>query len=129
MFRIFFLTLLVFFISAVALVFTVLGFDPLGTQQVIAFSAFFFSLFLVSTTFFSFVFFFGAELFFVNFFRQFSEKTQFSIALRRGILMAIFISVTALLQLFRIAGVLEIGLLVLFLAVVEMIFLSPEPQK
>ncbi|MCF7847075.1 MAG: hypothetical protein K9M51_03540 [Candidatus Gracilibacteria bacterium] len=129
MFRHFFLTTLIFLLSATALIFTILGLDPLGPDPWMALSVFSVSLFLTVSSFGTFLFFFGAEVFSPSFFHQFPEKTQFGIALRRGMLLAVFLLLVAGLQMIRLFGILEGILLLVFFVVVELIFLSSQVQK
>ncbi len=120
MWRNFLFTSLILILSAFILYTTLLNLDPLGEQRMVALFAFFLSIFFGVSALMTFIFFFSSELFSgrklgnISFFR----------ALRRGILVGIFVVVLFLLQFFRFLGWLEGGLLVLFLILIEFIFLS-----
>jgi len=120
MLRNFLLTGLVLALSGGVFWMTLGNIDPMGEQRLIAYFSFFLSLFCGVGAFFTFVFFFGKELVV----GQKLGMRQFLIAMRRGILVAVFVSGVAALQLFRLLGVLEVVLLATFLIVLELIFLS-----
>ena len=120
MFRNFFLTFLIFLLSGVIFYTAVTSLDPLGPQNVIALSAFFISLFFGISSFCTFLFFFGAEIYQ----GVHLVSSDFFVAVRRGILISIFVTVMLGLQLFRFLGMFEAVLLGLFLVLVESIFLS-----
>ncbi|MDH3324576.1 MAG: hypothetical protein OEL89_02980 [Candidatus Peregrinibacteria bacterium] len=92
----------------------------MNEQKMIAFFAFFLSAFSGVASFFTFLFFFGAEIF--------SGKRlgsrNFLVAIRRGIFVGIFITAILALQIFRLLGILEVVLFAAFLAVLEWIILS-----
>ena len=120
MLRNFFLTGLIFALSGGVFWMTLGNLDPIGEQRFIAYFSFFLSLFFGVGAFFTFVFFFWREI-------AIGQKLgmrQFLVAVRRGILVAVFVSGMAVLQLFRLLGVLEVVLLATFLVVLELIFLS-----
>jgi hypothetical protein len=120
MIRNLFLTGVLFILSGIIFYTTVLQLDPLGEQKTIALLAFYLSIFCGVSSFFTFLFFFGAELLSGR-----KLKTQhFLIALRRGILVGMFVIVLFLLQMFRLLGLFEITLLAIFLSLVEFIVLS-----
>lgn len=116
----FLLTGIVFVLSGGILYTTLLNLDPLGPQKIIALFAFFLSAFCGISSFMTFLFFFGAELFRG---RKLASRA-FLIALRRGILTGFFVLGILLLQYFRFLDLLEVVLLAVFLALVEFIFLS-----
>jgi len=117
MFRNFFLTFLIFLLSAVIFYTTVTSLDPLGPQDLIALIAFFISLFFGVGSFCTFLFFFGAEILR----GMHLPSSEFFVAMRRGILVGIFVTVFLVLQLFRFLGMFEAVLLGLFLVLVEFI--------
>lgn len=116
----FLLTATIFVLSSAIFYTTIQNLDPLGGQQVIAVIAFFLSVFCGIASFFTFLFFFGAEL--VK--GKKLNTPAFLIALRRGILVAIFVTVLLVLQFFRLLSLFEATLLAIFLSLVEYIFIS-----
>ncbi len=120
MFRNLFLTSVLFLLSGVIFYTALMNLDPLGEQKTISLLVFFFSLFCGVSSFFTFLFFFGAELL-----SGMKLKTQhFLIAIRRGILVGVFVIVLLVLQMFRLLGLFEVTLLAIFLSLVEFIVLS-----
>jgi len=99
---------------------TLQNIDPLGDQKTIALLIFYFSIFCGVTSFFTFLFFFGSEIF-----SDRRLKSQdFLVAVRRGFWVGIFVVVVLILQMFRLLGLFEVTLLAIFLSLVEFIFLS-----
>ncbi|MCF7905623.1 hypothetical protein K9L63_00305 [Candidatus Gracilibacteria bacterium] len=120
MFRNFFLTFLVLLLSGSIFYTSLTSLDPLGPQSFIALFTFFISIFFGIASFGTFVCFFGSEIV-----RGKKLGTPvFFVALRRGIFLALFVTVLLGLQLFRLLGVFEAVLFGLFLLLVEFIFLS-----
>ena len=124
MFRYFFWTTLVFILSIGVFVFTLTQLDPLGAQALIALLLFFMSLMGMSWTVLTYVFFFGSELIIG---KNLTERT-FKYALRRGLLVTIFIVAIAALRLFNLLGWIEGILLAVFLLLLELIF-STDSEK
>jgi len=120
MFRNFLLTFIILALSVAILYTTIFNLDPLGEQKAIAFSAFFLSVFGVIASFFTFTFFFAAEIFAG---RKLGARS-FAVAVRRGIFMGLLVCALAGLQLLRLLSNYEIGLLVSFFVVSELIILS-----
>lgn len=118
MFRYFFWTTLFLFLCAGVFVFTLTQLDPVGPQAVLALILFFASLVGIVWTIFTYIFFFGAELF-VG--KTLSEM-NFHRSLRRGFLVALFVLFLSGLRLFNLLGWIEGTLLALFLLLVELIF-------
>ncbi len=116
----FFFTILIFLLSAGIFVFTLTQLDPLAEQANIALIVFYISLFLGTGSFFTLLAFFLNEIFAKE---NLGEKAFFTAA-RRGILIAFFVTVIALLQMLRLLGIIEAVLLFVFLVIVELIFLS-----
>jgi hypothetical protein len=52
------------------------------------------------------------------------KSQHFLMAIRRGILVGLFITILLILQMFRLLGLFEITLLAIFLSLVEFIVLS-----
>ncbi len=122
--RNFILTVVVFLLSVAVFYVTVTQLDPLGEQRHVAFFAFFLSIFCGVTAFFTFFFFFLHELMAQ---RKLGSR-QFLIAMRRGLLLAVFVVVLLLLQLFRMLGLFEFAMLSTFLILVEVIFWNSEKK-
>ena len=99
---------------------TIFRLDPLGDQKIIAFFAFFLSLFGAISSFLALVFFFASEILAR---RRLGEKA-FLVALRRGVLVAVFVNVLLGLHFLRMLGVFELILLAIFLSLFEYIFCS-----
>jgi hypothetical protein len=120
MFRHFFLTAIIFVLSGSIFYTTIHNLDPLGEQRTVALFAFFLSMFFGGASFCTFLFFFGAELF--------SGRKQgsrmFLASLRRGGLIAVFVTSLFLLQFFRFLGIFEATLLAIFLVLVEWICMT-----
>ena len=120
MFRNFLLTFVIFVFSIAIFYMTIFNLDPMGEQRTIAFFAFFLSTFCGVASFFTFLFFFGAEIFLG---KKLGSK-NFLIAIRRGILVGIFVTAILGLQILRLLGIFETILLASFLAILEWIILS-----
>lgn len=118
--RNFILTIIVFLLSAAIFYVTVTQLDPLGEQQNIAFFTFFLSAFFGIASFFTLFFFFLAEL--IS--RRSLGLRYFFPAMRRGGLLATLVVVLLFLQFFRMLGILEAALLIIFLVLLEAIFIS-----
>ncbi len=120
MFRNLFLMGVLFLLSGIIFYTTVINLDPLGAQKTISLIVFYFSLLCGVSSFFTFLFFFGSEVAAGK-----KLKTQhFLIAIRRGILVGLFVAILLVLQMFRLLGLFEITLLAIFLSLVEFIVLS-----
>jgi hypothetical protein len=111
---------IIFSLSAMVFYITIFNLDPLGSQRWTAFVSFFVSFFCGIGAFFTLVFFFGAELFSG---RKLSSGA-FLVAVRRGVLMSLFVTLIATLQLWRLLGLFEVVLLAIFLSLVEWIFVT-----
>ncbi len=120
MYRNFILTFIILALSGVILYTTVLNLDPLGEQKTIALIALFLSIFGGVSSFFTFTFFFAAEIF-AN--RKLDTR-HFIVAVRRGVFVGILACSLGGLQLMRLLGNYEITLLVCFFIVSELIILS-----
>jgi len=116
------LTFAIFALSVAIFYQTIFHLDPLRDQKIIAHSALFLSIFCGISSFSTLLLFFGAEIFAA---RKLGRR-DFLIAVRRGILIGIFAVVIAILQLFRLLGLLEAGLLAAFLITCEWICLAPK---
>ncbi len=125
MWKNFLLTGIIFLLSGAILYVTIKNLDPLGEQQIIVFSAFFSAIFFGIASFFTFIFFFAGELF------QGKKlgSRYFSIAVRRAVLVALFVSICFFLQLFRFLGLIEAILLACFLASLEWVFMGSAYDK
>lgn len=110
-----FLTFLVFVISLVIFSTAIFKLDPRGPQIGITYSAFLIGLFFGAASFFTFIFFFALELFYKS---KIGIK-GYLISLRRGTLVAIFLTAAAGLKLFQVFGLVEAILLALFLSLIE----------
>ena len=120
MWRNFFFMFIVFGLSLGILYTTIFELDPLGSQRILAFMALFFSIFFLILSFFSFIFFFGAEIF--SGFKL--GNRSFLIAVRRSGLLGFFIISVVALQLFKLLGLEEVFLLLIFFGLIEWIFLT-----
>jgi len=121
----FLLTGVLFAISVVLFTTTVGNLDPLGEQKLIALSVFYLSTLCGVTSFFTFLFFFGSELLSGR-----KLRTQhFLIAVRRGILVGVFVVTLLVLQMFRLLGLFEVTLLAIFLSLLEFIILSSKKGR
>ncbi len=120
MWKNFLLTGIIFLLSGAILYVTIKNLDPLGEQQIIVFSAFFSAIFFGVASFFTFLFFFAGELLKG---RKLGSR-YFSVAVRRAVLVSLFVSVCCFLQIFRFLGVLEAILLACFLASLEWVFMG-----
>ncbi len=109
-------------LSVGILIFTVTQLDPLSEQGNIALLVFYLTLFLGTSSLFTLIFFFLNEVFA----RENLGEKYFFIAIRRGLLVAFFITVLALLQMLRLFEIIEAVLLFLFLGIIELVFLSVE---
>ncbi|MCF7830948.1 hypothetical protein K9M41_03065 [Candidatus Gracilibacteria bacterium] len=116
----FLLTATIFILSSAIFYTTIQNLDPLGGQQIIAITAFFLSIFCGVASFATFLFFFGAEIYKG---RKLGTPA-FLVAVRRGMLVAIFIGGLLVLQFFRLLSPFEATLLAIFLSLVEYIFIS-----
>ncbi len=125
MWRNFLLTGIIFLLSGAILYVTIKNLDPLGEQQVVVFSAFFAAIFFGIASFFTFIFFFAAEL--VK--GKKLNSRYFSVAVRRALLVSIFVSICFFLQIFRFLGLLEAILLACFLASLEWVFMGAKGDK
>jgi len=114
----------VFILSIGVFVFTLTQLDPLGAQAFIAVSLFFISLLGTSWAILTYIFFFGSELIIG---KNLKERT-FQCALRRGLIMSIFIVAIVALRLFNLLGWMEGILFALFLLLLELIF-STDSEK
>lgn len=114
------LTAIIFILSVGVFYTTIFDLNPLGTQAILAYSAFYISFFLAITSFFTFLFFFGAELFHG---KKLGSR-DFLRAVRRSVLVASFFSVCTVLQYFRLLGQLEAIILICFLASLEWVFMG-----
>ena len=117
MLRNFLLTGAVFVLSVLIFATTVQNLDPLGAQKSVALLSFFLSLFFGVGALGTFVFFFASEVFSG---RKLGSRA-FLTALRRGILLSVFVTSLMVLQLFRFLSVVEVLLLAAFLIFVELI--------
>lgn len=116
----FLMTFLVLLLSLGILAISLTQLDPFGPQRLIARAAFFFSLFTGVTSFLTFFFFFLAELI-----TGVQAGTRMFISsMRRGVLCGLLVVSLLFLQSFRLLGLLEATLIVLFLALIEFFFLS-----
>jgi len=120
MIRHFLLTLVVLALSVGIFTLTLLRLSPVGGQAPLAFFSFFLSLFFGVTAFFTLVSFFAAEM--VVHHRL--GTRAYLIALRRGSLVGIYVCGLGVLQLFHMLSLFEAVVLAIFLALVEMIFVS-----
>ncbi len=118
--RNFLLTIIVFVLSVAIFWTTINQLDPLGSQRSVAMLAFFVSVICGISSFFTFVFFFASELFS----RRRLGKASFLVAVRRGVLVGIFVIVIAALRLFQLLDLFQIVLCAIFLIFVELIFLT-----
>lgn len=114
------LTGIIFLLSGAIFYVTIKDLDPLGEQQIIVFSAFFAAIFFGVASFFTFIFFFASELFKG---KKLGSR-YFSVAVRRAVLISIFVSICFFLQIFRFLGLVEIVLLACFLASLEWVFMG-----
>jgi hypothetical protein len=106
-----------FTLSALILYLVIMHLDPFGEQALQAYVLLFFSAFFMTASFSIMFLFFGSELIF----GRKLGKRKFFRAVRRGILIAIFIIICLILQLFKLLGILEIALLAMFLLIFEYI--------
>lgn len=116
---------LIFILSGSIFYVTITNIDPLGIQKNIGFVLFFLSFFLLISSFFTFLFFFGKELFAQ---KRLGMKS-FQTSMRRGILVGFFIGSIALLQVLKILDIYETILLALFLILLEYIFTTNHLSK
>ncbi|NJP03876.1 hypothetical protein HC823_01210 [Candidatus Gracilibacteria bacterium] len=125
MIRQFFFSLFFFLLGVSGFLFTLTSLDPLGSQQFLAVCILLVTFFMAMVPFWTGVFFFGKEIFI----KQSLGPKAFRVALRRGALMALFLSLLAAFQFFRMLGIIE-GVLLLFLFVsVELVCLSSRKDK
>jgi len=114
------MTLVVLLLSAGIFYTTLFNLNPLGAQPYLAWIAFYVSLICGIWAFFTFFFFFAAELFFGH---KLGDR-EFVPAVRRGFLVALLVIGFAILQYFRFLGPIEGLLWLMFLLLVEWIFLT-----
>ena len=120
MWRNFILTTIILLLSGFCFYLTFFNLDPFSSQNKIAFLAFFLSIFAGVASFFTLLFFFGAEV--VR--RKKLKSHDFAVAIRRGTFVGIFVVSILVLQLFRFLGILEFVLIAAFLSVLEFVFLT-----
>ncbi len=99
---------------------TLFNLNPLGAQPYLAWLTFYISLGCGIWAFFTLFFFFAAELFTGY---KLGDR-QFLVAIRRGALVAIFVLGLGALQYFRFLGPIEGLLWLMFVSLVEWIFLT-----
>lgn len=120
MFKYFFWTTLILLLSGGIFGFTVTQLDPLGDLSVVVVSVFYVSLAAFVWSLMTYLFFFGSEL---SAGRNLQDH-NFRVAIRRGLLVSIFITGTIALQMYNMFGVIEVLLFGVFLALTELIFLE-----
>ena len=114
------MTAVVLLLSAGIFYTTVFNLNPLGAQPYLAWITFYVSIFCGVWAFFTMFFFFAAELFTGY---KLGDR-QFLVAGRRGVLVALFVIGVLGLQYFRFLGLIEGLLWLMFLCLVEWIFLT-----
>lgn len=125
MWKYFFFTGLIFVLSGAIFSITLTNIDPLGTQKNVGFFLFYISCFLGISTFFTLLLFFAKEIWFK---KRLGHKS-FAIALRRGILIGFLCTAVFFLQMFRMFDIYEALLLLIFLSLIEYLFLTNKPIK
>ncbi len=109
------------FILSLGILLTILfQIDPLGEGKTLIYSALFLALFSGISSFITLLIFFGSEILS----KHKLGSRHFLVALRRGILVGVFVTIAALLQLFRLWGIFEGLLLATFLVLIEYVILS-----
>ncbi len=118
--RNFSLTIIVLILSLAIFWTTINQLDPLGEQRAVAMLAFFLSIFCGFASFFTFFTFFASELFS----HRKLGTASYLVAIRRGILIGVFVIFIAALKIYQLLDVFQIVLCGLFLIFVELIFLT-----
>ena len=125
MIRQFFFSLFFFLLGVSGFLFTATHLDPLGSQQFLAVSILLVTFFVTMVPFWTGVFFFGKEVFI----KQSLAQKAFKVALRRGFLIGLLLTLLGALQFLRMLGIIE-GVLLLFLFLsVELVCLSSKKSE
>ena len=114
------MTGVIFLLSMGILYTSIFNLNPIGAQSELAWITFYVSLCCGVWSFFTFFFFFGAEIFSGH---KLGDR-EFLVAVRRGFLIALLVIGFAILQYFRFLGLIEGMLWLMFLLLVEWIFLT-----
>jgi asparagine N-glycosylation enzyme membrane subunit Stt3 len=115
MIKLFIVTFLILLVSLGIFYTSIFELNPWGSEAHIALISFFISFFCGVSAFFTFLFFFAREVFSKY---KLGERSFF-IAVRRGVLVAVFFTALLGLQFWRLLGPLEAVLLAIFLSLVE----------
>lgn len=118
--RYLFLTTVIFMLSLAALSLIVSQVDPFGPQKTFAFSTFFVAVFLAMSSFFTFLFFFTKELFS----KEDLGHRYYLISMRRGSLIGFSFVALIAMHLLRILTIFEATLLIIFLVLLELSFIT-----
>lgn len=115
-----FFTSVIFMLSLATLFIAITQIDPFGPQKILAFTIFFISTFLTIGAFFTFLSFFAKELFS----KGNLNHRYYLVSMRRGGLVGFLVIALLAMYLLRILGLFEITLLIIFLILLELSFLT-----
>lgn len=119
------MTAIILGLSLAILYVTLFQLDPLGPQKYIALMAFYLSIFLGVWSFCVFPFFFASEIY-----QGHKLGTRhFLIAVRQGLWVSLAALFCLVLQSYRLLGLIEGGLIVIFFGLLEWIFLTGKVRE